>query len=213
MQEDVDERLIYQGFESKNLDYKSPMGWDANTDSTRGLVKDIVAMANSGGGHIIIGVDDGCKPIGLFKSQLDSFDSSKIGDYVNNYIDPPVNITVIKKNIEKDKKDFVIIVIPDFPEIPHLCKKNFDNTRNKPLFHEGDIFVRNDNNESVKIKTAHDMRTIINSSVLKSRDTVADFISKIFKSPIPKSEEDSISKYDRQLDMIKGRFKDVKPGQ
>lgn len=52
--------LIHKGFESKDLDYKGPIMWN-EADNRRvccGIVKDVLAMANTKGGYIIIGVEE-----------------------------------------------------------------------------------------------------------------------------------------------------------
>lgn len=49
--------VIERNFESKGLDYKGPCSWAANDKkSCCELAKDIMAMANTEGGYIVIGV-------------------------------------------------------------------------------------------------------------------------------------------------------------
>ena len=51
------EELIHQGFESPDLDYK--LEFDDSEKAWMEVAKDIFGMANYGGGHIVIGVEDG----------------------------------------------------------------------------------------------------------------------------------------------------------
>ena len=48
------ELLLYPA-ESKAVEYKAAVKFSKNTDFAAKLVKEILALANSGGGHIIIG--------------------------------------------------------------------------------------------------------------------------------------------------------------
>jgi predicted HTH transcriptional regulator len=58
------EELINQGFESADLDYK--VEFDNSENAWMEIAKDVFGMANYGGGHIVIGVEDGTfKPIGV----------------------------------------------------------------------------------------------------------------------------------------------------
>lgn len=58
------EELIHRGFESPDLDYK--VDFDDSERAWFELAKDIFGMANYGGGHIIIGVEDGTfRPVGV----------------------------------------------------------------------------------------------------------------------------------------------------
>ncbi|MCX6377297.1 MAG: ATP-binding protein [Armatimonadetes bacterium] len=49
------------------------------------LVKDIVAIANAGGGHILIGVDDAGRSLGLDVSEVIDLDPARITDKVFRY--------------------------------------------------------------------------------------------------------------------------------
>jgi hypothetical protein len=61
---DLAEELIHQGFESPDLDYK--IEFDNSENAWMELAKDVFGMANYGGGHIVIGVEDGTfKPAGV----------------------------------------------------------------------------------------------------------------------------------------------------
>jgi len=51
------EELLHKGFEAPDLDYK--LTFDNTTQAWMELAKDIYGMANSGGGYIVIGVEDG----------------------------------------------------------------------------------------------------------------------------------------------------------
>jgi len=53
------ESIITAGAETKELDYKGPREWsERDKQSCCELIKDILAMANTKGGHLVIGVSE-----------------------------------------------------------------------------------------------------------------------------------------------------------
>ncbi|MBE9569024.1 MAG: ATP-binding protein, partial [Proteobacteria bacterium] len=89
------EEILLQGYESKDLDYKGPCQWDEkDKKACCEIVKDILAMANTLGGYIVIGVkenDKGFECQGLSVEQAKSFETSRLNRFLQNYADPPIN--------------------------------------------------------------------------------------------------------------------------
>src|SRR6266705_1580956 len=93
--------VLLKGFESKDLDYKGPSSWDEKNDKKGccALVKDILGMANTLGGFIVIGISEiptGYSWDGLTQDQLDTFDTSRLNHFLQNYADPPLNARLRK---------------------------------------------------------------------------------------------------------------------
>ena len=84
--------ILCRGYESKDLDYKHPMAWDeADKSSCCGLVKDILAMANTRGGFISIGVSQqplGYSFDGVSPDQAKTFDTTRLNCFLQAYADP-----------------------------------------------------------------------------------------------------------------------------
>lgn len=84
-----------RGFESKEVEYKGPLAWDE--DDKKGcceLTKDVIAIANTGGGWIVIGVREsptGFLPEGLSAEQAESFETTRVNRFINNYAEPPID--------------------------------------------------------------------------------------------------------------------------
>lgn len=81
--------LILRPYESKEHEFKGPMAWNgADKKACCELVKDILAMANTKGGFIVIGVEEtgnGFIPSGLTSEQLTSFKSEEINRFIQRY--------------------------------------------------------------------------------------------------------------------------------
>ena len=159
--------VLLKGFESKDLDYKGPCVWDEpDKKSCCALVKDILGMANTLGGFIVIGVSEtstGFSWDGLTTAQLDSFDTSRLNRFLQNYADPPINARLRK--IEHQCKHFVIIEVPRFADTPHVCQKDYQGALNAPT-----IYVRTDNNETAPLKSSADFRLIVQQAVRNRAD-------------------------------------------
>lgn len=87
MDENTDnfEELVKRGVESEILDYKGPMDFRAIGKSGQAkIARHMAALANTHGGHIVIGVgeDAGGHPsvyTGLNAAEAHSFDPSSVG--------------------------------------------------------------------------------------------------------------------------------------
>jgi hypothetical protein len=71
--------------ETKDVEFKSELDPDAPGTWCE-VIKDIVAIANSGGGAIIVGVDDNGVPTGFDATRLDAIDPAFITDRLARYI-------------------------------------------------------------------------------------------------------------------------------
>ena len=70
--------------ESKYIDFKKQIDVDSKEEWIE-FIKDIIAMANSGGGVILIGVNDNGLPSGVDITPILSYDSAKITDKIESY--------------------------------------------------------------------------------------------------------------------------------
>lgn len=107
-------------------------------------------MANTLGGFIVVGVSEpptGFSWDGLTPFQLNSFDTSRVNRFLQNYADPPINASLRK--VEDQGKHFVIIEVPRFTDTPHVCQKDFPGVLNVAA-----IYVRTDNNETSPLKSS-----------------------------------------------------------
>ncbi len=202
--------LILHPYESKELDFKGPMAWNGNDKKACcEIVKDILAMANTKGGFIVIGVEDtksGFNPKGLTSEQIASFRSEEINRFVQRYAEPPINTTLAK--IEYDGKSFVIISIPQYSSIPHICKIDYPGVLTKPT-----LYVRTDNNESAPISTTSDFHALIESSISKREQSILTAIRSIIKGYEPDKDRNQTinDQYTSQISHAIKTFEDKNP--
>lgn len=167
-------RWIRTSGESDFVDAKGPMTWDG-ADASASLAKDIASFVNSrDGGVIVIGKseagDGSFSYDGLSPEQAASFDTTKVGQWVNSRFAPPVRLAC--HQVELDGKKFVVIIVQEFDDVPSLCIKSFQETTNPKnhLLREGTIYVRNQNAESKPIKTVDELSAVIGLATRKKGD-------------------------------------------
>lgn len=190
-------QIIMRGYESKNVDYKGPGKWD-ETDKKAccELVKDILAMSNSEGGFLVIGVAEKggeFQHVGLSVEELRSYETSRVNRFLQNYADPPINCLVVKEQIYD--QTFIIIEVPGFKETPHLCQKEFPGVL-KP----SGLYVRTDNNESALVQSSADFRRVVERAVRNKQDELLESFRAILTNSAIKSEEQYCNKqYEQEL--------------
>lgn len=200
--------ILLRGHESKDLDYKAAMRWDEqDKGACCELVKDILAMANTLGGFIVIGVGEqatGFSFDGLSPEQAKTFETSRLNRFVQGYAEPPINTCLRKVNYEE--KIFVIIEVPAFTDAPHLCKKDFPGTLAVPT-----LYVRNDSNESAAIRSPTDYKIVIERAVRNRGDQLLAAVRAILTSGSKPPEPAARDLFLRQRDAAIVGFSGVNP--
>lgn len=203
------DEIIARGSESKDLDYKAAMEWnEKDKEAACELVKDIIAMANTLGGWIIIGVaenDTGFDWVGLSDDQMKSFESTRLLNFVQKYAEPPINCEVVKH--EYEGKNYVIIVVPPFDITPHIVKSNYESVLSRFF-----IYVRTDNNESAPLATFKGFTSLIERAVsLRQEQLLTNFRTILQSGKFTEIQDDSAQIFNIQLKDIQARAKERNP--
>lgn len=201
--------VLLRNKETKDLDYKGPCSWNPRSKAPLcELVKDVLALGNTLGGFLVIGVQEtpsGFDFVGLTDDQMATFDTTKVNQFVNKYADPPVNLSVNK--VTHEDKKFVIIGVPRFPDTPHICQKSFPD-----ILAEGAVYVRTDNNESAPIKKSCDFRLLLENAIKNRSEQLLTSMRTILKHGYELEEaESSDTRFLRQVDLARKRSDDFNP--
>lgn len=193
-------QIVDKKTETKNIDFKEDLNWDRSSKVDKiGVIKDILAMSNAqDGGMILFGIrDNDFEFIGLPKDSYLSFDQTKVNDLLQEYADPKLSCQVYKKNIKG--KNLVIITVPEFTEIPIICKKDF-HFGNKQILQTGQIYIRTKKASSEIIPTSHEMRDLVNRATIKRGDELLNSIKVLIKGkPIEKISKKSFEIYNKEI--------------
>ncbi|MBN8627338.1 MAG: ATP-binding protein [Planctomycetes bacterium] len=172
-------RYIEAVGEENNFDAKGPMKWDG-AEASAGLAKDIAALANSrDGGVLVIGIseDDGTLQYdGLTPEQAESFDTTKMSNWINSRFSPAIKFTSYR--VTYNERVYVVITVSEFDEIPTVCEKPFDRHLNRG------IYVRSDT-ASTPITSADQLRELIGLATVKRGNQLLEMFQAALKgSPI-----------------------------
>jgi predicted HTH transcriptional regulator len=157
--------------EGKNLDYKESMNWGtATAEQKAAVVKDALAMANTqDGGKIVLGVRDGdYEAIGLADEEFQSFDVTRFADFLNRYADPSFECAIQKFII--DGKKFVTIEVPEFNDVPIICKTDANDPSSRQILKRGATYIRTNRAASEVVPDAEAMRDLMNRAAVKRGD-------------------------------------------
>jgi hypothetical protein len=171
--------LLGRKSEGRNLDYKQSMNWGtATAEQKAAIVKDVLAMANTqDGGKIIFGVRDGdCEAIGLTEEEFQSFDATRFADFLNRYADPSFECAIQKFVI--DGKKFVTIEVPEFNDVPIICKADANDSRGQQVLKHGATYIRTNRAASEIVPDAEAMRDLMNRAVVKRRDELLRMVER-----------------------------------
>lgn len=134
-----------------------------------------MAMANIGGGSIVIGmdkVDNQWEPNGVDEEADARFQQDVVQQFVNGCADPYVELTV--HHFDHNSKRFVIIEVLGFRELPIVCTGGSD-----PLS-QGDVYTRQGSDslrpgavytrshrkwETVRVQSQLEMRELLDRAI------------------------------------------------
>ncbi len=163
--------LIYRGVESEELDYKAAMSWTAMSRAARAkIVRHCLALANTKGGYIVIGVGEDASGHpsvyqGLTPEQTHSFDPSTVGPFVNRYVEPPIDLTVERPLV--DVKRYAVLVVRPFRNLPHVCTASIENELQTGMF-----YIRTSDASSRPAFRAVEMHALIQRALRNQREAL-----------------------------------------
>lgn len=137
------ERALAARRESRRVEFKS--GFDVT--STRDwceVIKDVIAIANSGGGVILFGVDNVGNPTGADVSAILALDPAKFGDQLGRYVDVDFDDLDLAE-FRKFSQPVVALTIGPAPTPIVFSRTGAYETpdgRQKIAFHQGTVYFR-----------------------------------------------------------------------
>jgi len=147
------------------------------------IIKDIMALANSGGGVIVFGVDNNGVPNGSNLTAILELDPAQITDKIHSYTSVDFNEFEIRS--EKKGSSTVVcliiehVMIPIIPVRPGTYDK--DGTKQDSAFSTGVFYFRHGAKSTPG--TSHDLEKVINRNVREIRREWMSGIRKISMAP------------------------------
>ncbi len=190
--------LVYRAVETQDLDYKAAVNWNELTRVQKAkFARHAMAMANTRGGTIIIGVgeDPAGNPTqytGLTEEQLRSFDPSAVGQTINNYADPSIDFDIVRPHV--DGRDYAILVIRPFSELPHVCSDSCGDELQRGVF-----YMRTPDARSRSAYRASELHDLIQRALRNQRQLLGRMLRGILYEGRQYAEPDAEVEFEEQL--------------
>lgn len=197
------DELIEYPFEERHIEFKSSTAWDEKEFKAK-ITKTILALANiKDGGFIVIGkveqTDGTHTPVGMTDDDYNSYTSDSVKDFVKDYADPYVDLTVFKP--QHNGLKFAVIKVNEFANSPVICKKGYGK-----VMHRGKIYTRSRGKaETIEVPTENEMRDILDIAIDKKlRNEINRFsqLGLIISQTRISTTEDQQS-FDKQIEDLK----------
>lgn len=132
--------------ESAKLDYKQVWDPRSRRDAVE-LTKDLVAMANTAGGYVVIGLSDDGEEVGLTEAQVEILDEATVRAQAHSFLGVALEL-FLDKTIVYGGKRYAILTVLRSPRSPIVFEKDGQypdpggGGRSTTVFRQGDVFVR-----------------------------------------------------------------------
>jgi len=168
--------------ESKYIEFKEKFNVNSNQDWCE-IIKDIVAMANSGGGAILIGVKNDGTPSGFDVASVLELDPAQLTDKIAKYTGDQFSEFEIT---EIDKNGYKIAVFLIYgASVPMVFIRpgtyNIEGGKQRTAFGKGTIYFRH--GAKSEPGNSNDLRKVIERELERIRKSWLGNIRKVIKAP------------------------------
>jgi schlafen family protein len=167
--------LLDSPCEMTSLDFKETVNPTISRDRVE-LAKDVLAMANSGGGHIIVGIEDGSRRwVGIDAEVAAALrDAKSVNDQLKKYCGGFIRVLVALHKVRSPEGRLVLFGLLYVPGVSGKIPAQADGVYPDPVnqakqkwsFRRGDVYVRK-GDESVKAETPADLEPVQPTSELE----------------------------------------------
>jgi predicted HTH transcriptional regulator len=181
--------------ETPDVDFKESVGWEAIKGK---IVRTVMGMANiRDGGIIVVGLSEKGQewdPVGLPPEILETYKPDVILDAVNEFASPGFQVEIATFSLS-DGKVFLVIQVPEFQEIPIICRK--DGKLNKDDFFQGEIYTRplGGRARTEKLRSSDELRAILELAAEKKARRFAERAKRV--GYVPSLSDDDLFKKER----------------
>jgi hypothetical protein len=168
--------------ESAGLDFKA--GFESAPHDWCEFVKDVVSMANSGGGLIVFGVNDDGTPALTDLSGLRSVDPAMIVDRIKKYTDQHFAAFSLESATRRGAAVLIVEVSATCVPIVFTAPGMYDigGGKQKMAFGRGTVYFRH--GAKSEPGTSDDLRTALERELARVRSSWLDGIAKLVTAPV-----------------------------
>jgi hypothetical protein len=176
------QRALVAKHESKYIDFKSRVDF-TEPHSWCEIVKDIVAMANIGGGVLLIGLDNRGIPTGFDPSQILDLDEATVTDRIQKYTGVHFDAFTISEETKEGNRLAAILI--EGVTIPLVFIKPgtyaVSERKQKTAFSAGTVYFRH--GAKSEPGNTNDLRLVIERQLESIRKSWLQGVRKVVKAP------------------------------
>lgn len=179
---DLIQKALTATRESKHVEFKQR--FDANApEEWCELIKDIVAIANSGGGIIVFGLDNAGVPAGVSIDHIGFIDPADIGNKIAKYTGP-VDLEFEFRSLQKEGRPLSALLIQPV-SIPLVFQKpgtyDIGGGKQRTAFGVGTIYFRH--GAKSEPGTSEDIRRVIERQLERIRKNWVKGVRRVVQAP------------------------------
>jgi hypothetical protein len=175
-------RALNASRESKRIEFKR--GFEDSAAFWCELIKDIVALANSGGGIIVFGLNSNGEPSGDSVDSIAAVDPADLGNKLSRYI-ASIDFEIEGLNLKKRSRKIFAFLISAAPT-PHVFKHpgtyDIGGGKQKSAFGVGTIYFRH--GAKSEPATTEDIRFFIERAVQQVRKSWISGVRQVVQAPL-----------------------------
>jgi hypothetical protein len=182
---DLIKKAIAAKKESKQVEFKQSFDPNSERDWLEKIVRSVVAMANSGGGIIVFGVDDTGNPIRMDTSVITNLDPAKLTDKIHAY----THTQFTDFEVTTFMKDSILVaaVLIGEAKIPLVFVRPgtyniVGEKRPGSAFSRGTVYFRHGTKSEPG--TSDDIRQVVERRLEEVRHDWLDGVQKIVEAPV-----------------------------
>ena len=176
------QRALAAKRESKYVDFKARLEF-SEPHTWCEIVKDIIAMANSGGGVLLIGLDNKGNPTGFDPTPVLEVDSAVVTDQIHKYTGVHFDAFTISEETKSGNRLAAILI--ECVSIPIVFVKPgtyaVSNKKQKTAFSAGTVYFRH--GAKSEPGNTNDLRKVIERQLESIRQSWMQGVRKVVKAP------------------------------
>lgn len=177
--------LLTSPGERQQVEYKSAVSFGENTDFGLKLVKHILGMANTGGGWIVIGYEDGTlQPDPSHSAEIAAtYDTTRISQVVNSCVErgQSLRLSIDLPRHPGTHLPHPIIRVEGFERTPFICRstKSASDT-GEQILQSGKVYIRRPGAATSEVRTQSDWDDLLKRSASQRNDELRRQIADLF---------------------------------
>ena len=171
--------LLRNLHESLDTEVKNWLGGLRTNEEKSKLAREIIALANNGGGYVFIGFDDSelHEEIEPLDGELEAFTQDSISGLVHRYVEPACQISVQRATLPESNISHPIITVPGKHRTPLWAKRQSPEGTN--TLQTGVVYIRRPGGNSEQPRTQDDWEKLIDRLVRARQTDLVDAVRNV----------------------------------